>query len=386
MQWNPQPSLSSVPDDLGQWQPRLGIAWNPRPSLVVRASAGVYDAPTPGVMFSRVFAENGANVVVADSYFDPALLALVAATPSHQLSTFVATIPSRVFSIERSFRNPRSFQVALNVEKELTRSASLTTGYVRNSTWALPRLVDANLPVPTFTAEGLPVFGVRPDPTVGQLLTYESRAHSSYDGWLTTLNVQLPKRSSLAANYTLSRTRDDNPLYSPLSEMTLLDPFQPKLDNGDSSLDARHVFTLSGVINLPAGFKCNPLLIARSGLPYTPVVGFDLQNDANDWNDRALINGAVAPRNVFRQPGFFNLDLRFVKDFTLKGEGHHLDLFLDVLNVAGSDNRNFGVDALSVFGTSTSPVFSAGQALFAPNTARMGGARQVQFTARIVAF
>jgi hypothetical protein len=386
MQWNPQTIRAAVTDDLNQWQPRLGIAWNPRSTLVVRASAGLYDAPTPAVMFSRVFAENGANVIVADSYFDPALLPLVAASLSHQLSTFPAVAPSRVFSVEPSFRNPRSFQFAVNVEKELNRSASLTTGYVRNSTWALPRLVDANLSAPSFTAEGLPVFGVRPDPAIGQLLTYESRAHSSYDGWLTTLNVQLPKRSSLAANYTLSRTRDDNPLATPLSELTLLDPLNPRLDEGYSTFDARHVFTLSGVINLPAGFKCNPLLIARSGLPYTPVVGFDLQNDANDWNDRALINGVVARRNSLHQPGFFNLDLRFVKDFALKGEGHHLDLFLDVLNVAGNANRNFGSDALSVFGTPASPVFSAGQPLFAPNTARIGGARQVQFTARIVAF
>jgi hypothetical protein len=31
-------------------------------------------------------------------------------------------------------------------------------------------------------------------------------------------------------------------------------------------------------------------------------------------------------------------------------------------------------------------VFSAGQPLFAPDTTRYGSARQVQFTARIVAF
>jgi hypothetical protein len=81
-----------------------------------------------------------------------------------------------------------------------------------------------------------------------------------------------------------------------------------------------------------------------------------------------------------------NLDLRFVKDITLKGEGHHLDLFLDILNVTGASNRNFGPDAISVFGTPASPVFSAGQPLFVPNTSRLGSARQVQFTARIVAF
>ncbi len=75
-----------------------------------------------------------------------------------------------------------------------------------------------------------------------------------------------------------------------------------------------------------------------------------------------------------------------MKDITLRGEGHHLDLFLDVFNVTGAANRNFGPEAVSMFGTPRAPVFSAGQPLFAPATTRYGSARQVQFTARIVAF
>jgi len=134
------------------------------------------------------------------------------------------------------------------------------------------------------------------------------------------------------------------------------------------------------------GFKFNPILVARSGLPYTPIIGFDTQNDGNDWNDRALLNGTVAARNALRQPAFFNLDIRFVKDFTLRGEGHHLDLFMDIFNITGAGNRNFGPQAVSLFGTSAAPVFSAGQALFAPDTNHFGSTRQVQFTARITAF
>ena len=60
----------------------------------------------------------------------------------------------------------------------------------------------------------------------------------------------------------------------------------------------------------------------------------------------------MAPRNILRQPSFTDLDLRFVKDFTLKGEGHHLDLFMDIFNIAGSQNRNFGPNAVSLFGDS----------------------------------
>ena len=98
------------------------------------------------------------------------------------------------------------------------------------------------------------------------------------------------------------------------------------------------------------------------------------------------MNGKVAPRNIFRQPSFFDCDIRFVKDITLRGEGHHLDLFLDIFNITGASNRNFGPAAISLFGTTSAPIFTAGQALFAPDTNHFGSARQVQFTARITAF
>jgi len=166
----------------------------------------------------------------------------------------------------------------------------------------------------------------------------------------------------------------------------VLDPFDLALDRSDSSQDVRHNFNVSGVYNLPLGFKLNPIFLARSGLPYTPVIGFDTQNDGNDLNDRAVVNGVVAARNSLRQPAFYNLDFRVVKDVTLRGEGHHLDLFMDIFNITGSRNLDFGPDAISLYGTPTSPVFSAGQPLFAPDTARFGGARQVQFTARLVGF
>jgi len=148
----------------------------------------------------------------------------------------------------------------------------------------------------------------------------------------------------------------------------------------------RNNFNISAITNLPKGFKVNPILVARSGAPYTGIIGFDTQNDGNDWNDRAMVDNHVVARNGFRQPAFFNLDLRFVKDFSLPGEGRHLDLFMDIFNITGSGNRNFGPEAVSLFGTTTSPVYSAAQALYAPDTNHFGSARQFQFTVRFTAF
>jgi hypothetical protein len=396
-QWNPQPSspnaaisqTTRIANDLGQWQPRLGVAWNPRSSIVVRASAGVYTAPTPATLFHRVAIDNGTHTVTADSYFDPAILPIALAADQT-----LASVPSGLsipeallVGIAPDFRNPRSFQTAVGVEKEITAKVTASAGYLRNSTWDLQRRVDLNLGLPVMTPDGLPVFPVpRPNPSVGRLLVNESTAHSSYDGLLLNGRWQISRRSQVAANYTLSRTRDDDSSLGPFQSDFALDPYDLSLERADSSMDVRNSFNLNAIVNLPYGFKVNPLLLARTGMPYTPITGFDQQGDANDMNDRASIGGRISSRNAYRQPGFTDFDLRVVKDITLKGEGHHLDLFMDVFNLANASNPNFGPEAVSFYGTPASPVFTAGRALFAPNVTRLGGPRGIQFTARLVAF
>lgn len=399
-QWNPQPSHSDaaipqtrrIPNDLAQWQPRVGLAWTPTHKMVIRLSSGLYSAPTPGADFHRVLSDNGLETVVADSDFDSELLALTGAETGapHALSTapWALTQPhALVVGIDPSFRNPSSLQAAGGVNQEITPKLSLNMGYLHSSTWNLQRRVDENLNAPEVNDEGDPVFPtVRPDPSVGRLLVNQSTAHSSYDAFLLTATSQISRRSQLSANYTLSRTRDDDSSQGPYGIDAAINPYDLGGEKAYSSLDTRHVLNLSAILNLPVGFKLNPLLVARSGAPYTPIIGFDTQNDANDWNDRAVIDGTTTSRNSLRQPAFSDLDLRLVKDFTLKGEGHHLDLFMDVFNVIGAMNRNFGPEAVSAYGLPQSPLFTTGQALFAPDVTRIGGPREIQFTARLVGF
>src|SRR5205809_3527796 len=83
-QWNPQPtnpnpaipSTASIPNDLKQWQPRAGVAWDVSGDgmTVVRISGGLYDARTPATLFQRVFTDNGITTIAVDSKFDPNVL------------------------------------------------------------------------------------------------------------------------------------------------------------------------------------------------------------------------------------------------------------------------------------------------------------------------
>ncbi len=396
-QWNPQPAhpnaaiaqTRAIPNDLAQWQPRAGIAWTPTLKTTVRISTGLYTAQTPATIFHRVAVDNGSQTVDADSYFDPQILPLASATQTALVAppAGLATPAALVVGIDPSFRDPRSLQSAATLEQEIKPTLTVSAGFIHGSTWRLERRLDLNLSPSTINAQGLPIFPLtRPNPAIGRLLVNQSNAHSDYNGLLLSTAWQVNRRSQLLANYTLSRTHDDDSNWQPYSIDSTLSPFDLQAERARSSQDIRHVANISAIFNLPLGLKCNPLLLARSGRPYTPIIGFDTQHDANDWNDRALIAGVTAGRNSMTQPAFADLDIRFVKDFTLPGTGHHLDLFLDTFNLAGSSNRDFGDDAVSLYGNSVYPVASASQALFAPDSTRIGGPRAVQFTARLVGF
>ena len=164
-------------------------------------------------------------------------------------------------------------------------------------------------------------------------------------------------------------------------------PYDLKAEALDSLLDVRNNFNLSAVINLPVGFKFNPDPGRRAPASLTRHSSASTHRTTLTTGTTALSSAAhEVARNSMRQSSLANLDLRIVKDFTLKGVGHHLDLFMDVFNVTGTGNRNFGAEGVSLFGLPGSPVFTAGQPLFAPNVAHLGGPREIQFTARLVAF
>ena len=142
-------------------------------------------------------------------------------------------------------------------------------------------------------------------------------------------------------------------------------------------------------------------IVTRSGFPYTAVVedGTDFSGDLNDANDRAVVGGAVSGRNAFRQPHFFNLDIRLLKAFRF-GETKRLDLSAEVFNATRNTNKGFGVDSINNFCTGNSvlantanplsiscptgffPSIRAGEPTSAPSTARFGGPRQLQIGAR----
>ncbi len=433
---NPNPLLpetQKIPDDFNQWQPRLGAAWDifGNGNSVLRVSSGLFTSRTPAILFYRVFTNN--DIVTKDLRIDErsgaCRTALGAAIPANcffrgsgALVTFPNTLTglgsaallaftnrngaalTRAFGFDPDFKNPRTFQASATWEQKIGEDYALSVGYIRTSAWNLQRRLDRNLFPPTIQPSGNPVFPVnssggalRPNPNIGIYSVNESTAHSTYDALAISLRRRFAQRFQIEANYTLANNRDDDSNERNFSRENALNPFNLAIEEGPSKQDVRHNFNVSGVVDLGYGFTFSGIAITRSGFPYTPrpIDGEDYQNDGNDANDRAIVNGQVAGRNSARQPYFFNLDVRLLKAFKF-GETKSLAISAEVFNVTRNTNKGFGVDAISDYCTTnsalistsnplnitcpsgTSPSINADVPYTAPSSARFGGPRQLQ--------
>ncbi len=429
-QFNPQPKnpnpaipeTARIPNDLTQFQPRLGLAYDVggKSSTVIRLSTGIFTARTPSNLFQRVSTDNGLTTqeieiaeLTACRNSTVVNLAGCRLRGPNAIVTFpntLTTIPTafivrpRVFGFDPNFKNPRSFQTAATIEQKIGKDFVFTAGYIHNSTYNLQRRLDRNLFAPTLQASGFPIFSAtRPNPTISQLEINESTAHSSYDALTLSLRRRFAQRFQFEANYTFANNRDDDSNERNFSRQTTLNPFNLQAEEGPSKQDVRHNLNLSGLVDLGYGFTLSGIVVTRSGFPYTAVIedGTDTNNDLNDANERAVVGGVVSGRNQFRQPNFFNLDIRLLKGFRF-GETMRLDFSAEVFNATRTTNKGFGADSLANFCTGNSaladtanplnitcpsgffPSINAQIPTSAPSTARFGGPRQLQLGVRFI--
>ena len=402
---NPKyPLTSQIPNDLAMWQPRVGLAYDigGRGNSVLRLSSGMFDARTPGYLLQRAFTDNGVDVLLVNSANDPNVLKVL------QIPNGLTAIPdgialplNSIYAVDPTFKNPRSFQAAASIDQRLWRSTMLTLAFTHNQTSNLQRRVDRNLFPPTVDATGTPVYpkgptstgGVlRPDPTIGQFNVNESTAHSRYDGLSVSVNHRLGAALQLLGNYTYALAKDDDSNERDFNRQQVLNTFDYSRDWSYSRQDIRHSMNVSGVYDLPGGVTVSAIVFARTGIPYKAVIGTDTQNDGNSNNDMPIINGKIVTRNEFRQPRFFDTDLRLLKKLSAGGR-RQVILSLEVFNLTKAPNKGMDGDGESVFGKPTAtpnPVTgfyyandTAGRPTTAPSTDRFGGPRQVQLGARV---
>jgi len=331
-----------IPDEKNQWSPRLGVSWAPLPGTAVRFSAGRFWSRTPALLWAQtntsnglkgtqylVFAQRDSRGNVTGPPTDP--LAATCGwgsswTPNSLACIDFSNVPIPrgvgVFTVDPNFRNPYTDRVTLEFERELAANtaASLAVTYAESK--QLERLTDVNLQYDgTTSANGLPHYSrTRPNPAYGRVTVYTSDARSKYWGISLLLQRRFVERFFGMLSVTWSEDKDNDSNERNFAGLFAEDKNNLDLNWGWSDRDQRWKIAANGTWNTPWwGITFSGLFRFATGQPYTAFAGADLNGDSDSGTDRPSPNGKHMPRNSFRQPDSWSLDLRLQKAFDIKG-------------------------------------------------------------------
>ena len=321
------PSNGTIPSSWKQFQPRLGIVWDPtnKGKTLVRLGGGIYYARTPGLDLASTRSTNGSvgQSIYRDSTFNgfgitpPAYTALVP-----NASNLPPSDP-QVYVTDKNFTNPRTYTWALNLEQALTSDLKITAGFDWSKTVHAARFVDRNDPV--FGSPFSVGLGSDGKNGIGQLTTLESSSKALYRGLTITLQKRFSQHFQFQMNYQLSEDlADDDNERDPFSyRYAVANNFKP--DYGFSDRDERHRFNMFGFYQGPLGIEFSPLISFHSPQPISVA-------------NRLLPNGYIVKRNtLYKDNTFFSFDFRAAKTFKLS-ERFKLQASVDAFNLTNRKN------------------------------------------------
>ena len=381
---------SFIPDFSDQFAPRVGFAWDPGSGgkMVIRGDAGIYYARTPQLLLAGPFnnfrspagdlsvtlpfalpasftsSPGCASRTACDSLFEQ--LGLIGLVPNlgslRPLSlTDIGNIAQRLglpfnsavpnglapLAFANDYKNPRSLQLGLGIERELARGFSVGADFRNINTSRLQRNRELNLAAPSSSdAEGRPFIGLVNRPlnvfsgiAFGNFSLRESTAQARYTAFTVRANL---RRSwgQLSAFYTLSENFSDDDNERDAGGVIYQNTFDLGPEFNYSNLDQRHQFLLNSVFFLPVGFEVSGSARMNSGRPFNAVVGSDRNGDGVN-NDRPFSAfGQSFKRNAFRNLPFYTVDTRVQKRFGF-GENRGLVISAEFFNLFNFQNSTY---------------------------------------------
>jgi len=248
-------------------------------------------------------------------------------------------------------------ELGLHENKTVNINPHIATGVDSSGALIDPRPLSA-----AFVAAGVPV--------LGRVMDEQSVNRSRYDGLNFSYRQHMTKHFSLNANYTLSRAMgwgvesgspDATSSFRnyPHDPLNIWDP----RDFGPTDNDERHHVSLSGIVQLPAGFQLAPIVSYGSARPYDLRSGFDVLDRGSGYSRPVIvpnsdptnytaIGDAVAAFNCLaartchqvgydtvRGDPFFQMDMRIAKNIRVR-EGWNLQLIFQAFDL--TNKTNFG--------------------------------------------
>ena len=294
----------NVIHDHGDWAPRFGFAWGVGgrsgvPKVVVRGGSGIF--------FDRF---QVANLLEAERLNGTIQTQYVVLSPScfpglnKSLTTSVfncgtpPTTQSTVYQISPQLHAPYTVQSAISVERQVTKSATLTVNYLNSRGFDQFVTVNANAPYPgtpcsqpTFPITGLPPCA---PVTGGNLYRYVSEANFKQNQLMVISNIRVGSKLQLFGYYSLSYANSDTGGVATFASNS----YDISQDYGRGAFDIRNRLFLGGSIGLPYLFRLSPFMVVSSGAPFNITSPYDLNGDSQYNNRPSLVSNATCPLPV----------------------------------------------------------------------------------------
>ncbi len=395
---------STIKNVTDRVQPRVSFSWQPQTGTVVRGGYGLFSGLNQGSTYYAMRVENGV-VQVNYNYQGCGTTCTAASAAAAGLLypnlPFIPTGPPLSSSIypaggtapgisgiaklgvqsfhglDPNFVPPLAHEMELGVEQAIPGKMSFSIGYVGSRALRLPYFLDANLigqtphglrsynvldssnnivkqlTVPVYLAGVCnTTTGVcsspsdRRDPRLQSYNTGFSAANSWYNSAAVTLRRPFANGLELLLNYTWSHATDTDQVQGAFGTFyggnPVLDPNNPRAENGNSDIDVRNRFVGSFVYqprilldnrwvkNTLDGFLFSGTETASGGQPIAASMSGTVYNggatsygaDGNIYGG-AMSSGSGAAttgrppqigRNTLRGPGFNNVDFRISRD------------------------------------------------------------------------
>jgi hypothetical protein len=431
---DPGVERGGIPTSYTHFSPRLGFAWdisgNGKTSL--RGAFGVFYGSISGnewntmtnfqpfstrLTFTNINQKtNAAGVPLGATLTNP-YNAFVGGNPFPYKGTFATG--GGLFPVASDFKWPRTYQMNLSIQRQLTGDIVVGAAYVGTESRNLPFARDVNYPVltPTATSAGANILARRPNPLFGAVLLLQSDQSANYHGLQLTTAMRMSHHVSFNAFYTFSKTLSSVELYNSTTQGLAQNYSNLSEDKGAGDTDQRHIFSMSlnfkpdfytgkdrvarGLIN---GWSISPIIKLRSGLPFTVTNGnvdanldgvntdrarligdphLDHPTAAMWFNTAAFTQNRVvtgvategnSARNLLYGPSYHVVDLAISRDIRL-GERYKVSLRAEGTNVFNLVNLGLPGSAVPAAG-STSATFGV-----ITSAASM---RKLQFGARFI--
>jgi predicted heme/steroid binding protein len=260
----------------GQFQPRVGLAYQVTEKTVIRSGIGRYFTRL-GVSDSVFLGGNPPFQPTANVSFGNA---------DNPGGTQANSLPLTVTTQSRDFKNPEAWSWNLTVERQLPGSSVLTVGYVARRGLHLQREANINQPTPEVVAAnpGVNIDALRPYKGYNSIRETDNVGKSMYNSLQVSLNKRFGHGLMFGLAYTLSKAMDDGSAQRDI----IPDTYYAHNLWGQADFDVRHIFIASYIYELPffknqqgfagrvfGGWQLSGIVQAQTGTPSSVAKGTD---------------------------------------------------------------------------------------------------------------